>query len=110
MIGEYIDLSVGMLLVADKSFTVNRNRPNDSFTEKARIKKGKVIELRYQYDWNFRTECNTYCNAPAKVLIKNCSFLGRVHDDVKRANNTNLKDILSNDLYHGKSEFKLVRK
>ncbi len=110
MIGEYVELSVGMLLVADKNFPVTKNNPMDSFTGKVKIKKGQVIELRFQYQWNFRTECDTYCNASTETLIKNCSFLGDIHEDVRFGNRTKLSEILKCELYHKAAEYTLTRK
>ena len=110
MLNDYINISVGMLLIADRSFKVKLNRPSKCFTESATIKKGSVIEIRFQFSWNFRTECDVYCNAKPDVLIKNCSFYGKIHENIRFGNKHKLAEILTEGHYHKPDEFILTKK
>ena len=110
MLGSYFKIRVGQLLLVERSFSVKRNHPKDSFSESVKIKKGSVIEIRFPFEWNFRTECNTYCNCNPELLIKNCSFYGVVNDDVRSGNNHKLADILSDNLFIKPCEYELVRR
>lgn len=108
MIGEYIRIEVGMILKVEKSFLVKENGIDEVFTEKRRIKKGSIIEIRYPFEWNFRTVCNTYCNATPDLIREKCSLYGMIFDDVRFENKLKLSDILRDNLFHTPDRFKLV--
>lgn len=110
MIAEYIRLEVGMLLKVEKSFMVKVDMDCGTFTGMRKIKKGQIIELRFQCDWHFRTECNTYCETSADKINANCSFFGNIHQDTRFYNNTKLSEIISKELFHKPSEYKLCKK
>ena len=80
------------------------------FSDTVKIKKGAIIEIRFPFRWNFRTECNVYCNCKPELLMKNCSFYGKVDPEVKSQNKHKLRDIISEGLFVKPSEYKLVRK
>ena len=72
----------------------------DSDTKRpVQIQKGEKIEVRYPYEWHFRTEDNEYYHAEPKVLEENCDILGIVLKEVQWQNKANLAQILELHLY-----------
>lgn len=110
MLGEYVKIRVGMLLKVEKSFNVKRNHSNDAFHETVKIRKGSIIEIRFAFEWNFRTECDTYCNATPEAIAKHCSFFGLVNGDVRFGNKHKTAEIIKEKLYESADQFELVRK
>ncbi|CAM0048000.1 hypothetical protein VPHK389_0062 [Vibrio phage K389] len=110
MLGEYVRIRVGMLLKVEKSFNVKRNHSNDAFHETVKIRNGSIIEIRYPFAWNFRTECDTYCNATPEAIAKHCTFFGMVTEEVRFGNKHKTAEIIKEKLYESPDQFELVRK
>lgn len=110
MIPEYIRISVGQLYKVDRSFWTSGEHTSDGLRTKRYITKGSIIEIRYPYEWHFRTEGNVYCHAKPEALIKYCTFFGKIHEDVRFNNKHKLKEIIEDGLYTPASGFKLVNK
>jgi len=70
--------------------------PRDS---KFHIKKGEKIEIRYPYEWHYRTEDNMYMQSSSDYINQNCKIFGVVNPDVKSANKALLEEILRLELY-----------
>lgn len=109
MLNEFIDISVGMLLKVERGFwTSGKDRKLKEFAAKCYIPKGEIIEIRYPYEWHFRTQSNHYDHVSPDVLCKKCSFFGVVKDDIRFGNKHDLRQIIEQNLYHERSEFKLM--
>jgi len=68
-------------------------------TERVRLKENDIIEIRYPYEWHFRTEDNRYIQAEPDVILNNAVLFGIVNEQVKFNNRHNLKEILEQKLY-----------
>ena len=110
MLNEIIDIQTGVLLKVDRGFWTSGHEKHGGFKSKVFIPKGEILEIRYPYAWHFRTQSNHYDHASAEVLIKNCSFFGEVKDGIRFANKHDLKQILEQELYHKRSDYKLTLK
>lgn len=66
------------------------------------IQKGELIEIRYPYEWHFRTIDNKYFHAEPEVILVNCELFGIIWDNVNFGNNCNLSDIVNLELFHRK--------
>lgn len=66
---------------------------------KTRLKKGEFIEIRFPYDWHFRTSDNIYLHATHEELIKHCRPYGIIDEEVRWLNKMSLKDILDKKLF-----------
>jgi hypothetical protein len=64
------------------------------------VKKGNKIEIRYPFEWNYRTECNYYIHSKPEYILDKCKLHGVIKEDVKSNNKANLEEILRLDLYH----------
>ena len=58
------------------------------------IPKGEKIEIRYPFQWNYRTECNYYVNSTEKYILDNCKLFATVKEEIKSTNLANLEEIL----------------
>ena len=63
------------------------------------IKKGGKIEIRFPFEWNYRTECNYYIHSKPEYILDKCKLYGVVKEDVRSSNKANLEEILRLDLY-----------
>lgn len=63
------------------------------------LKNGEYIEIRFPYDWHFRTVDDKYDHATEKEILKNCRLIGHIFENTRRANNKKLQSILSENLY-----------
>ena len=72
---------------------------NNKFKRSVLLKKGEVIEIRYPYEWHFRTEDNHYFHVNPQVLEKNAVLFGTIWENVRFANRCELEDILKLGLY-----------
>jgi hypothetical protein len=63
------------------------------------LKKGEKIEIRYPFEWNYRTEDNIYFHSEEKYLLDRCKLHGVVDDKVKSNNKATLEEILRLDLF-----------
>lgn len=108
MLNEIADIEVGMLIKVDKGFWTSGDKNSHGFKSKIFIPKGEILEIRYPYQWHFRTQSNYYDHASAEVLVKNCSFFGAVKSDIRFENKHSLSEILEQELYHKRSDYKLT--
>lgn len=68
-------------------------------TERVRLKEGDIIEIRYPYEWHFRTEDNRYIQAEPDVILNNATLIGKVNEDIRFNNRHKLNEILERKLY-----------
>lgn len=76
----------------------------NKFKRKIRLKKGEIIEIRFPYEWHFRTEDNHYFHATEETILKNCKIYGKIIDEVAFQNKANLEEILRLRLFRKWSE------
>lgn len=99
-------IEVGMILevitdnfYASKNFGHSLNFDLKGRVPKIHLKKGEKIEIRFPFEWNYRTEDNIYFHSEPDYIIKNCKIFGKVLPDVKFKNMANLEEILRLELY-----------
>jgi len=78
----------------------------DNFSEKdfvtyktKYIKKGSVIEFRYEYDAHCRDTDNDYWRIDKSILALCCEPFAKINEDIRLQNKLNLKEILDEKLY-----------
>ena len=64
-----------------------------------KIYKGEKIEIRYPYEWHFRTEKNEYYHAKSEMIINNCALFGIIKPEINRNNKAKLEEIIRLELY-----------
>lgn len=72
---------------------------NNCFKRPIGLAVGEKIEIRYPYEWHFRTEDNNYFHAKPEMILEHCKFIGDILPEVKFANMANLEEILRLRLY-----------
>lgn len=60
---------------------------------------GEFIEIRYPYEWHYRTDTDEYFCSTEDVLLENCKLHGVVWSNVKSGNRCKLSDIMNLQLY-----------
>lgn len=113
MLDSNIKINQGIILKVEKSF-IGIKRESISYTKIEEnqfkdalihydcaeyINKGRFIEIRYPYEWHFRTCYNSYYQAPEDILRECCSYVGRIYQNIKFGNRHELKEILEQKLY-----------
>lgn len=73
---------------------------SNSIKRPAKLLKGEKIEIRYPYEWHFRTEDNQYFHARSEMIYENCKLIGRIIEQVRFNNKAKLKEILELELYN----------
>lgn len=98
-------IEVGAILeVITDNFYASKDFRNTNIDLKGRearihLKKGEKIEIRFPFEWNYRTEDNLYLHSKPEYLVENCKIFGQVLPDVKSKNMANLEEILRLELY-----------
>jgi len=87
-------------ITTDNFFTSHK----DGYHRETKIRKGEKIEIRYPYEWHFRTEDNEYFHCTAEMIKENSSFFGKILGEVRFQNKATLEEILRLKLY--KKKFK----
>jgi len=64
-----------------------------------KIMNDEFIEIRYPYDWHFRTVDDQYYHATPEMIYQNCKYIGDIHEEVRFKNKANLEEILRLELY-----------
>lgn len=108
MLGDFVKIEVGVLLKVERGFWTSGEETQSGLKCKVYLPKGKILEVRYPYEWHFRTVENHYDHASTETLTRKCSFFGKIHDDVRFNNKHKLKEILEQELYHKPSDFELT--
>ena len=63
------------------------------------LKIGEKIEIRYPYQWHFRTEDGNYFHATPEMIVSKCKLLGIIWGKIRWNNNAKLEEILRLKLY-----------
>lgn len=63
------------------------------------LEKGEHIEIRYPYNWHYRTEDNIYMHSTDFDIKKHCVLLGEIDYKVRMNNKATLEEILKLELY-----------
>jgi hypothetical protein len=66
---------------------------------KINLKKDEYIEIRYPYEWHFRTIDNEYFHAYPVEILKHCRLIGTINEDVRFSNKKSLLEIINDKLY-----------
>lgn len=90
-------VSVGQIyeVKTDCFFTSDKNEVK----RQIKINKGEKLEIRYPYEWHFRTERNEYFHCSESDLLDHCTLVGEVLDHVRFTNKARLEEIIRLDLY-----------
>lgn len=64
-----------------------------------KLNKGERIEIRYAYEWHFRTVDKLYMHADPETIQANCKLFGMVWGKVSYNNKASLEEILRLKLY-----------
>jgi len=83
-------------VITDYFFTSGES---NEYKRPIKLKKGEKIEIRYPYEWHFRTEDDNYFHADVEMIDKNCELLGKVSPSIRFENKANLEEILRLNLY-----------
>lgn len=68
-------------------------------TLKTNLKNGEIIEIRYPFEWHFRTVDSKYFHASPEEINKKCKPFGKIKEDTRFKNKMSLKEILEYKLY-----------
>jgi hypothetical protein len=92
-------IEVGQIweVVSDCFFTSDKK---SEYNRPIKLAKGEKIEIRFPYEWHFRTEDNFYFHAFPEMIFENCKPFGVIMPDVRFNNKANLEEILRLKLYH----------
>lgn len=71
----------------------------ESEWRKTILEKWEKIEIRYPYEWHFRTYDNQYFHCTPKMIEENCILFWEIWENVRFWNQCKLKDILDLWLY-----------
>jgi hypothetical protein len=83
---------------SDKSkFTASKEFGNREI--RIKLLQGEFIEIRFPFEWHFRTIDNIYLHAFPQEILKHCRLYGTINEDVNFANKKDLKEILEEGLY-----------
>ena len=90
-------IEVGQIYeVITEGFVTSYNKD----TRRTGLLVGEKIEIRYPYDWHFRTEDNKYYHCAPSMIKDHCKLVGIIYDEVRRGNRAELSDILRLHLYN----------
>jgi len=59
---------------------------------------GEFIEIRYPFEWHFRTIDNVYLHANPTDILKHCRLYGMIEEKIRFGNRHKLKQILDDNL------------
>ena len=83
-------------VITDSFFTSGRHNKTK---RPVKLRKGEKIEIRFAFEWHFRTEDNYYFHATPEMITENCKPFGKIFKQVSFNNKANLAQILELELY-----------
>ena len=91
----------GQIWQVKKMLLVNPSTLTDAVGghRKVALEVGEYIEIRYAYEWHFRTMDNKYFQIGAKEILDACEIFAVVKEDVRWKNRATLKEIIDLQLY-----------
>ncbi len=63
------------------------------------MKQNEFIEIRYPFEWHFRTESSEYAHLYPEDILRYCRLYGKINEDVRFGNRHSLKEIMEQHLY-----------
>jgi len=63
------------------------------------LNRDEYIEIRYPFEWHFRTTDNFYFHAKPIEILKKCRYIGKINEKVRSKNDMELQEILDQQLY-----------
>lgn len=93
-----IKIEVGQIweVTTDNFLTSGKN---NEYKRPMQLKKGEKIEIRYPFEWHFRTEDNHYFHCTVQMLLENCTIYGKILERIRFSNIAKLEEILRLRLY-----------
>lgn len=83
-------------VISDRFLTSGKHH---AIARQVKLDSGEKIEIRFEYEWHFRTEDNTYFHAPPEMILTNCRLIGKVLEEVSWHNIAHLDEIIRLHLY-----------
>lgn len=92
------DVNVGQIweVTTELFLTSGQDKP---LNRQVKLKKGEKLEIRYPYEWHFRTEDNQYFHCEEVMILQNCKLIGKIWEKIKWQNEAKLDEILRLRLY-----------
>lgn len=91
-------VEVGQIYKVLAGGLITTNEGND-LKRRVIIEAGELIEIRYPYEWHFRTQDNQYYHVEKGNMLKNCKLFGKVIEQVRFNGKANLDEIIRLKLY-----------
>lgn len=91
-------IEVGQIYEVVTDSFLSSGRSND-YKRPVKLKKGEKIEIRYPFEWHFRTEDRIYLHCDPNVILENCELHGVILEHVSFNNKASLEEILRLRLY-----------
>ena len=95
------EIEVGQIwqVETDCFYATGNKLKNDKRQPVYHLKTGEKIEIRYPYEWHYRTELGEYFESEPHYILANCKKIGTIIPSVKSSNKASLEEILRLDLY-----------
>jgi hypothetical protein len=97
-----MEIKVGQIwkVTTETFYTSTKNEKRLGKTKRqTRLNNGEYIEIRYPFEWHFRTEDNEYFHAEPDMIYQNCVYAGEILQEVQFKNKANLEEIMRLELY-----------
>ena len=95
-----MEIKVGQIWkVKDSHFRTTKSDPK-RIPRVVLLNKGEFIEIRYPYEWHFRTADNKYYHAKPETFYKHAEHVATIYEEVRFGNRVELADILKHQLFH----------
>lgn len=104
---KFESISVGQIWKVSTDEFMTSGKSN-KYERKIKLNKHELIEIRYPYEWHFRTIDNHYWHIGPDDLIKNCVPFGVIWEKVRFNNRCNLSEIINLGLFDPFSENQYV--
>ena len=97
------NITQGQIWIVNTDRFITSGRSNN-FSRGILLKKYELIEIRYPFEWHFRTIDNNYWHAETSEILTHCKLFGKVWGNVSFSNIADLKDIINLSLYSPEKE------
>jgi len=98
-----VKIAVGQIYIVESDNFTTSGRSN-KFGRPITLKKNELIEIRYPFNWHFRTLDNHYLHAESEDIKQHCRLFAVIWSDVRFNNKCNLSDIINLSLCDFKDE------
>ncbi len=87
-------IKVGQVWVVKTDNFKTSGRSNE-FKRPVLLGKNELIEIRYPFEWHFRTLDDHYWHSEAKDILENCEIFGNIWRNVRFSNHCSLSEIIN---------------